>query len=498
MLVFERNHPDIRKYADAIWLSFVTASTVGYGDLFPLTLAGRFVSVVSGIIGIIVAAFGTAVLCSNLALTNSEFKVKNLISRGDMDRSMCVSAATYIQRFFRYKWRKPSPYASFWKPAMDITSASNEFMAAKRDYDIWIKVRALCCWYCVAEALPQGQVNLIISLKRMLEESETIMKFSNFLSNDTGESTKHFDLQKCGFGSLHEVEANVRELRDYLRKMWNDAPRQAKEIAEAVTPTSRDRAMGPSVDLSNYGNRIQSLAELCKDCNTDLESACISVQRSGVGFVNPRAAAGQPQNMQQPRLSNERHFPPQHQQHQQYQHHQHHQQSQQTQHYQPSALPPFQPPAQPVYPDLSATTQTVMQIANIKLMQKLIKVIKRFDSSDDSDGVEDSEFSEHDTDDRVHRATLARPVQSAALRPSSALSLPSRPSSALSHNTASSAFDSRVLQRQVAAANRTEWNAEAERPRPSAVDRGPSASSRPSSRPLSAAGQQVFFFSCVM
>ena len=140
MLVFERNHPDIRKYADAIWLSFVTASTVGYGDLFPLTLAGRFVSVVTGIIGIIVSAFGTAVLCRNLALSNSEFKVKNLISRGDMDRSMCVSAATLIQRFFRYKWRKPSPYASFWKPAMDITSASNEFMAAKRDYDIWIKV----------------------------------------------------------------------------------------------------------------------------------------------------------------------------------------------------------------------------------------------------------------------------------------------------------------------------------------------------------------------
>ena len=148
MLVFERNHESIRKYADTMWLSFVTASTVGYGDLFPLTLAGRFVSIVAGIVGIIVSAFGTAVLCRNLALSNSEFKVKNLISRGDMDRSMCVSAATYIQRYFRYKWKKPSPYASFWRPAIDITSASNEFIAARRDYEIWLKVLICPCTPC--------------------------------------------------------------------------------------------------------------------------------------------------------------------------------------------------------------------------------------------------------------------------------------------------------------------------------------------------------------
>ncbi len=141
--MFERNHPSIRQYQDTIWLSFVTASTVGYGDLFPLTMAGRFVSVVAGIIGIIVAAFGTAALCRNLALTNSEFKTKNLISRGDMDRSMCVSAATYIQRYFRFKWKKPSPYASFWNPAIDMQSASNEFICAKRDYDVWLKVSML-------------------------------------------------------------------------------------------------------------------------------------------------------------------------------------------------------------------------------------------------------------------------------------------------------------------------------------------------------------------
>jgi hypothetical protein len=145
MVVFERNHPSIRKYSDTVWLSFVTASTVGYGDLYPFTLAGRFVSVLVGFVGIIIAAFGTAALCSNLSLTNSEFKTKNLISRGDMDRMMCISAATYIQRYFRYKWSRPSPFASFLKPAIDMQSAANEFICAKRDYDVWLKVQFVCC-----------------------------------------------------------------------------------------------------------------------------------------------------------------------------------------------------------------------------------------------------------------------------------------------------------------------------------------------------------------
>jgi len=141
MLVFERNHQDIRRYVDAIWLGFITSATVGYGDLFPQTMAGRFVSVISGIYGIILAALGTAALCRGLALTSSEFKVKNLIGRGDMDRNMCVSAATYIQRFYRFKWRKPSPYASFFKPAPSMQMAADEFTAAKQNYDVWLKVQ---------------------------------------------------------------------------------------------------------------------------------------------------------------------------------------------------------------------------------------------------------------------------------------------------------------------------------------------------------------------
>ena len=135
MLVFERNHEQIRRYVDAIWLGFISASTVGYGDLFPQTMAGRFVSVLAGFWGIICAALGTAALCRSITFTSIEFKVKNLMGRSDMERQFCASAATYIQRFYRFKWRRPSPYASFFKPAPDMLTAAREFMAAKQMYD---------------------------------------------------------------------------------------------------------------------------------------------------------------------------------------------------------------------------------------------------------------------------------------------------------------------------------------------------------------------------
>jgi hypothetical protein len=224
----------------------------------------------------------------------------------------------------------------------------------------------------------QSQVNLIISLKRMLEESEIIMKFTNFLSNDTGQSTKHFDLKSSGFDNLQQLELCTRDLRDFLKRMWNQAPASVKAVAEAsVSSSSLPKTSGVefSVDLSSIGNRTRSLSELCSDNNTDLESVCISVQRSGVGFVNPRAVGVQPQRMQQ-QENHSQGFTSQI--------------PQQLLHTQPRD--PSNTHLQPAHQmDFSATTQAVLQLANIKMMKKLVDAIHRIDfrGSDTSENSDD-------------------------------------------------------------------------------------------------------------
>jgi voltage-gated potassium channel len=44
--------PDLGHCGDAVWWAVVTATTVGYGDIAPVTLAGRAVAVVLMIVGI--------------------------------------------------------------------------------------------------------------------------------------------------------------------------------------------------------------------------------------------------------------------------------------------------------------------------------------------------------------------------------------------------------------------------------------------------------------
>lgn len=61
----ERGHGgDIQSFGDAIWWAFVTITTVGYGDFFPITVTGRIVAVGLMIGGIALIGVVTATLAS--------------------------------------------------------------------------------------------------------------------------------------------------------------------------------------------------------------------------------------------------------------------------------------------------------------------------------------------------------------------------------------------------------------------------------------------------
>ena len=64
--VFEANHPgsNIHDFGDALWWSVVTVTTVGYGDRYPVTAAGRGVAVVLMLVGIGLVGVVTASVAS--------------------------------------------------------------------------------------------------------------------------------------------------------------------------------------------------------------------------------------------------------------------------------------------------------------------------------------------------------------------------------------------------------------------------------------------------
>ncbi|WP_052462619.1 potassium channel family protein [Nigerium massiliense] len=62
----EREFPggNITTFGDALWWAFTTMTTVGYGDLYPITTMGRFVAVGLMLGGIAILSTVTAAISS--------------------------------------------------------------------------------------------------------------------------------------------------------------------------------------------------------------------------------------------------------------------------------------------------------------------------------------------------------------------------------------------------------------------------------------------------
>jgi voltage-gated potassium channel len=58
--------PSIRSYGDGLWLAFVTAATVGYGDFVPTTPASRVLAVIIVVIGVALLSVVTASIAAFL------------------------------------------------------------------------------------------------------------------------------------------------------------------------------------------------------------------------------------------------------------------------------------------------------------------------------------------------------------------------------------------------------------------------------------------------
>ena len=65
-LVYWWIEPRVATLADGMWLAFVTASTVGYGDVAPSTPASRLFSVVVVLLGFAVLSLVTAAIAAAL------------------------------------------------------------------------------------------------------------------------------------------------------------------------------------------------------------------------------------------------------------------------------------------------------------------------------------------------------------------------------------------------------------------------------------------------
>mmetsp|Transcript_51853 Transcript_51853/g.105555 ORF Transcript_51853/g.105555 Transcript_51853/m.105555 type:complete len:472 (+) Transcript_51853:1-1416(+) len=103
MMIFERptDNNALQHYANCVWLTVITMTTVGYGDLYPTTFLGRLVSVMASITAVIMLAVTINLVISKLSLTRAEEKVIEVMDRISLRKDLKIKATVVIQRWCR-------------------------------------------------------------------------------------------------------------------------------------------------------------------------------------------------------------------------------------------------------------------------------------------------------------------------------------------------------------------------------------------------------------
>lgn len=67
---------DFSSYINCFWCMIITMSTVGYGDYYARTIPGRFVSLISCIVGVFLVSIMVVALTNTLNMSDAEFKAR--------------------------------------------------------------------------------------------------------------------------------------------------------------------------------------------------------------------------------------------------------------------------------------------------------------------------------------------------------------------------------------------------------------------------------------
>ena len=72
MVIYNVEPESFNTFFDAIYWAIISLTTVGYGDIYPITSIGRFLSAIIALLGIGLVAVPTGIVSSGFMEANSE------------------------------------------------------------------------------------------------------------------------------------------------------------------------------------------------------------------------------------------------------------------------------------------------------------------------------------------------------------------------------------------------------------------------------------------
>ena len=128
-------NPQIHTLFDGIYWAIVTISTVGYGDISPVTDVGRAISVLIILAGIAMISFVTSVIVSAFSEKLGELKEHRIIEQLNKNRSIIILCGygQLTKMFFRQKREHPSNYLIMDKDINRVNAAIKDGYVAIQD-----------------------------------------------------------------------------------------------------------------------------------------------------------------------------------------------------------------------------------------------------------------------------------------------------------------------------------------------------------------------------
>eukprot|EP00293_Proteomonas_sulcata_P009046 CAMPEP_0184305260 /NCGR_PEP_ID=MMETSP1049-20130417/14575_1 /TAXON_ID=77928 /ORGANISM="Proteomonas sulcata, Strain CCMP704" /LENGTH=569 /DNA_ID=CAMNT_0026617277 /DNA_START=26 /DNA_END=1735 /DNA_ORIENTATION=+ len=105
---FEKNNDLYMQ--NSLWLIFITATSVGYGDIVPTTHFGRATAGTISVLGIVNASLLTASLANALMYSSGEVRVMILLEREKARLKLVDAAASVLGLWWRYRHRKRASF----------------------------------------------------------------------------------------------------------------------------------------------------------------------------------------------------------------------------------------------------------------------------------------------------------------------------------------------------------------------------------------------------
>ena len=87
---------NIEKFENALWLTIITMTTVGYGDFFPRTLFGRLIDIILVVWGTFIVSLMVVPLTNTLNMDQSERRALIVHNRLEAKKTLKDAAAFVI------------------------------------------------------------------------------------------------------------------------------------------------------------------------------------------------------------------------------------------------------------------------------------------------------------------------------------------------------------------------------------------------------------------